>query len=101
MRGGAGVALAALLLAACTEMAAGGRTGRDPQSAYFVARMAEGAYLASPHFSPTVLQRLAELDLAARLAVEQWRANPDAWSAHEATARVGALHQFLMADAQF
>ena len=100
-----GLALARVALvlgvAGCAQIALPGAATNNPQAQYHVARMAEGAYLASPNVDPEVLRRLAELDYAARHAVDRWRAQQDEETQQAAATLVAELTDFLRAEAPF
>jgi hypothetical protein len=89
-----------LPLAGCAQMDAQ-RAANNPQHAYHVARMAEGAYLASGHVQRSVLERLSQLDHDAREALTRWQEKPDPVSAQAASVSVAQLSDYLVNEAKF
>jgi hypothetical protein len=89
-----------LPLAGCAQMNAQ-RAANNPQHAYHVARIAEGAYLASGHVQRSVLERLSQLDHDAREALARWQEQPDPANAQAASVLVAQLSDYLVNEARF
>lgn len=89
------------MLAGCAHLTLQGEPIGDPLAAYDAARIAEGAYLASGHVDRQTLLHMAELDRAARQAIETWRTHRDPESAQTATVRVAELSDYLQTETKF
>jgi hypothetical protein len=90
-----------LALSGCAQLTTEGQPIHNPLAAYDAARIAEGAYLASGHVDMPTLRRLAELDQAAREALDTWKTRPDPTSAQAATLSVAELTDYIRTETSF
>jgi RecB family exonuclease len=90
----------AVLLAGCAATSLRTEVYANPVAAFDAAKIAEGAYLASPRATPEGLAHLIELDRAATAALRAYRQRPSPEQAQEAQLAIADLADYLSTGAR-